>query len=184
MGRNLPVLATNGQRITRFPIPQIRLRTIAEYSAVQYTGPIPVLSAILPASSSLACRRTAAPCQPGRNGSMKSNTTAFRDGDRVRVSSQRGNDYTDGVRLDRLRLHLRRRGSWNGEAALRARPADEARQHARLSLQTEFERATITTANIASIAASSRNNPEITQSSYEKLIPIEQSNLRSIPINW
>ena len=66
---------------------------------MQYTGPIPLLSAILPASSSLACRRTAAPCQPGRNGSMKSNTTAFRDGDRVRVSSQRGNDYTDRVPL-------------------------------------------------------------------------------------
>ena len=30
---------------------------------------------------------------------MKSNTTAFRDGDRVRVSSQRGNDYTDRVPL-------------------------------------------------------------------------------------
>ena len=43
-----------------------------------------------------------------------------------------------------------------------------------LSLQTEFEKgATITTANTNSIAASSRNNPEIMQSPIRKLTPIE-----------
>jgi hypothetical protein len=51
-----------------------------------------------------------------------------------------------------------------------------------LSLQTEFEKGNDHHGKFNSIAASSRNNPEIMQSPIRKLTPIEQSNLRSIPI--
>jgi bifunctional non-homologous end joining protein LigD len=64
------------------------------------SGALPLPSVTPPASSSLACRPSAKPCRPARNGSTKHDGYRFIcrvEGNRIRVFSRRGNDYTDRV---------------------------------------------------------------------------------------